>query len=158
MLHESIHWLREASNLRVRPGDRRVYIRRSGRSIRGARAVKGGGISEDAAFCQFLTEYGFEVLEFGDGEQTVHEQVMKLDGCSVIIAAHGAALANLVYLDPPVTVIEIFGPYTTRSMYIHICATLGLSYYGTSSVQCDESNDIIVNCDEIRHVMNGIRC
>lgn len=149
---ESIYWLRVAGNLQVSRGRRRVYIRRSG----GKRTAKGGGICEDASFLQFLKDYRFEVLDFGDGEQTVQEQVMKLDGCSVVIAAHGAALTNLVYLDPPLTVIEIFGRYTIRSMYVHISATLGLSYYGIGSVECDEANDIIVNCDEIRDVMTQI--
>jgi len=41
-------------------------------------------------------------------------------------------------------------------MYVHICATLGLNYYGIGSVDCDEANDIIVNCDEMRDVMTQI--
>jgi capsular polysaccharide biosynthesis protein len=153
MSDDSIYWLRKACNLRGGRGHRRVYIRRSSRR---ARTAKGGGVCEDAPFRRFLQEYGFEVLDFGDGEQTVQEQVMKLNGCSVVVAAHGAGLTNLVYLDPPLTVIEIFGRYTIRSMYVHICATLGFSYYGIGSVDYDEANDIIVNCDEIRDVMTQI--
>jgi capsular polysaccharide biosynthesis protein len=143
MSDDSICWLRANSHLHVGRGDRRVYIRRSAQT---ARSVRSGGISETAAFRRFLADYGFEILEFGDGELTAQEQVMKLDGCSIIISAHGAALTNLVYLDPPTTVIEIFGPYTSRPMYMHICATLGLNYYGVVSFECDAANDIIVDC------------
>jgi len=150
MSDESIYWLRKACDLRVMPGNRRVYIRRSSR---GGRPIKGEGICEDAPFRRFLADHRFEIVDFGDGEQTVQEQLKKLDGCSVVVAAHGAALTNLAYLDPPVTVIEIFGPYTTRPMYVHICATLGLSYYGIGSAACDEANGIIVDCDELRYVM-----
>ena len=152
MSAEGIFWLRQASRIFAAPGHRRIYIRRA---ARGTRTVPGGGISESAGFEALLKDFGFETVDFGDGEHGVAAQVAMLEGAGLILAAHGAALTNLAYLNPKLTVIEIMGPYTTGAFFMHIAATLGFEYHGMFSSTYDDQMNIVVDLDELREALRA---
>jgi hypothetical protein len=67
----------------------------------------GGGIAEDEIFMELLARYKFDVIDFGVGDVPVGDQIMALDGARIILGAHGANLANIVYLEPRVSIIEL---------------------------------------------------
>lgn len=152
MSNEGIFWLRQASGIAARPGNRRIYIRRSSR---GTRVEAGGGIAETAAFQALLQDLNFETVDFGSGEHGVAAQVAMLEGAGVILSAHGAALTNLAYLNPDLTVIEVMGSRTARACFMHVAAVLGFQYHGIYSTDYDDRSDILVDPDELRDVLRA---
>ena len=154
MSEEGIHWLRRTTQLRAKAGKRRIYLRRS---TTGTRSGRGGGISESAEFMDFLKRHAFETIDFGDAEMTVEEQVRLLDEVGIILAPHGAALTNLVYLTPPTLVIELIGSRTPRVVYMHIASILRLGYYGIYSDRYDAEENVVVGSDELEDAMKEYR-
>lgn len=78
---------------------RRVYITR-GPSANNRTVVN------DAEVLSLLSERGFELVD--PGELSVRDQIETFATASVIVATHGAALANLVFAPFGTTVIELF--------------------------------------------------
>jgi len=147
MSQEGVEWLRASAGIRAFPGHRNIYVRRSGR---GTRTAAGGGISESAAFLALLGEFGFEIVEFGDGGRTVEAQVALLNGARLVLAAHGAALTNLAYLNPPLSVVEIVGLRTPRAVFMHVSSMLGLRHEALLSPDYDAQGNIIVDAEALR--------
>jgi hypothetical protein len=147
---DGILWLRQASGLSANSGQRRIYIRRGSN---GTRSSPGGGISESSGFEMLLRDFGFETVDFGDGENGVAAQVAMLEGVGLILTAHGAALTNLAYLNPKLTVIEVMGPMTPCACFMHVAATLGFEYHGLFSSTYDFRSDIVVDLDELYDVL-----
>ena len=150
MTEEAVWWLRRRVGIAVKPGRRRIYLRRSGTSQRWPR---GGGVSEDAAFRDFLDRNGFETVEFGSGELRIEEQVRLLGDAAVILAPHGAALANLAYLSAPLKVIEIMGAHTPRAMFMHLSSICGFVHHVVFSASYDENGDIDVDVEDLREAL-----
>jgi hypothetical protein len=144
---EGVSWLRRASGIGASPGGRRIYIRRSGR---GTRSAEGGGISEPPGFTALLRDFCFETIEFGNGDLGVAAQVALLDGAGLILAAHGAALTNLAYLGPEVSVLEVIGIGAPRACFMQIAATIGCRYHGFYSPIVDSQRNIVMDLDELR--------
>ena len=153
MSEEGISWLREASQISAQPGKRRLYLRRG---ATGTRAYPGGGLSHSPPFETLLRDFGFETIDFGNGELGVAEQIAMLEGAGVILAAHGAALTNLAYLNRNLTVVEVFGPRTWSGCFIHVAATLGFEYRGLFSDVHDERSDIVVDLDELNDILHEV--
>ena len=147
MSEEGIFWLRRASGISAMPGRRKIYICRA---ATGTRTTSGGGISESVGFQTLLRDFGFETVDFGNGEHGVAAQVAMLEGAGLILSAHGAALTNLAFLNPKLTVVEVMGSRTSRACFMHIAATLGFDYHGIFSSTYDEQSDIVVDLDELR--------
>ena len=78
---------------------RRVYI------TRGPSANNRTVVNDDEVLA-LLTERGFELVD--PGELSVREQIETFATASVIVATHGAALANLVFAAYGTTLIELF--------------------------------------------------
>jgi capsular polysaccharide biosynthesis protein len=89
--------LLDASFARVT--DRAIYVSRGSR--RNNRRV----LNQDAVM-SLLTTRGFVVVD--PDALTVAEQIRTFAEASVVVAPHGAALANLVFASPGATVIELF--------------------------------------------------
>jgi hypothetical protein len=149
---EGIHWLRKASRISARPGERRIYARRA---ARGTRSAGGGGLSESLGFTALLREFKFETVDFGNGEHDVAEQIAMLDEAGVILSPHSAGLTNLAYLNPPLIVIEVTSPMTPRACFMHISSILGFDYHGIYSNNFTSGNDIVVDVDELRDVLHN---
>jgi hypothetical protein len=152
MSEEGIDWLRGASQISAPTGSRRIYVKRS---QRGTRTADGGGVSETPEFMEALSDFGFEVVEFGNGERGVAEQVELLSGAGIIIAAHGAAVTNLAYLQEPVTFIEIMGARTVNACFLHLASMLDFNYYALTSSDYDEESNIVVDADELRQTLRA---
>ncbi|MFZ4497033.1 MAG: glycosyltransferase family 61 protein [Candidatus Nanopelagicales bacterium] len=80
-------------------------------------------------------EVGLEMLLFAAGFEVVHledmpwiEQVRMFQRASVIVGAHGAGLANLVFAGPNTTVIELTVGYMFNRCFEWICIVAGHRY------------------------------
>ncbi|MEO5339431.1 MAG: glycosyltransferase family 61 protein [Magnetococcus sp. MYC-9] len=150
---DSIRWLRRRMNIAVRGGSKRYYIHR-GSSL--SRAGGAGGILEDLHLKKFLDHFGFQTVDFGTGEYSIDEQVHMLEGAQILLSAHGAHLTNMVYLNPPLTLIEILGPEMSNFAYLRIAKELAFDYYGVMSHWVDDRGNIRVDCEELRKIMAEI--
>ena len=153
MSTEGILWLRRKMNLAVSNGDKRYYIRR-GHGM--ARTQSGGGLAEEARLMRWLDHFGFQVVDFGEGDLPVHAQIQMLAGARIVLASHGAHLTNIVYLNPPLTVIEIFGPTLYNASYVSIANMLSFEYYGIAGDVVDEAGDIVVDCEQLDAIMEEV--
>ena len=81
------------------PGGHSIYV------TRGATGNNRDVLNE-ADVVSTLTARGFDVID--PGQMTVAEQIDAFAGAPVIVSAHGAALANLVFAAGGTSVIEIF--------------------------------------------------
>jgi len=86
-------------NVDVSGPARHVYVTR-GRSANNRTVVN------DAAVGALLATRGFEAVD--PGALSVTEQIRTFAAASVIVAPHGAALANLVFASPGASVVELF--------------------------------------------------
>ncbi|MFE1600895.1 glycosyltransferase 61 family protein [Methylobacterium sp. ID0610] len=138
-----VHWLRTACGLRIEPGTRRIYIRRG-------KTARGGGLHETESFQAILREFDIEAIDFGQGELTLAQQVERLAGAGLIIAPHGAGIANIVHLGTPMGLLEILPLQTARTMWAEVCAMLGYSYRGIYSTVTTDEGEIVPDYDELR--------
>lgn len=69
---------------------------------------------------------GFEAYE-SEGA-SVAEQARLFHSAETIVAAHGAALTNLVFCEPGTTVLELFSPKYVNPCYRDICIAANLRY------------------------------
>ena len=76
-----------------------------------------------------LTSSGLPVRYLRDaGSLSVEDQAAAVAGAGIIIAPHGAHLANLVFAPQHAHVIELFPPLMTSSVYRRIADVMGLTY------------------------------
>lgn len=80
------------------PG-RRIFVGRGS-------VVNNRGIVNDADVRDVLAARGFEFVDAG--AMSVHEQITAFAEASVIVAPHGAALANTVFASPGAQLLELF--------------------------------------------------
>ncbi|MBV9511274.1 MAG: glycosyltransferase family 61 protein [Caulobacteraceae bacterium] len=147
---EALRWLRHLAGETVQPQGRRYYIRRSPLIPR-----VGNNISENADFLEFLRRHSFEVVDFGNGELPVREQIGKLKGASIILAAHGAGLTNLAYLNAPVRIIEVFSRSVIAQSFMQISAALGFEHHAIISEQLDGEANVVVDCDLLDRLVSA---
>jgi capsular polysaccharide biosynthesis protein len=95
---------------------RRIYIRREG----ALRTV----LNEDEVIA-LLESRGFETLTM---EGPVRAQAATFASAEAIVAAHGAALANLVFAPPGTAVVELMGRNTASQLYTQLSWRIGLRY------------------------------
>lgn len=141
-----------------------AYARVAGRGLyvtRGRSANNRGVINEDAVV-ETLAARGFDLLDPAD--VAVEEQIAAFAQASVIVASHGAALANLVFASPGSTVIELFPAGCPVPDYWKLsCAVPGLNYRalvgeGTSRRHGRSRmlvRDITVNVDELARLVDS---
>jgi Glycosyltransferase 61 len=121
-------WLVEALRQRLLPPDvglrpgRRVYVTRG--QARNTRIV-----TNEAELIAALRDRGFETVD--PGAISVAEQIRTFAEAEVIIAPHGAALANLTFASPGATVVELFPPDYVQGCYWKLADGVpGLTYRG----------------------------
>ena len=73
-----------------------------------------------------LALLGFEAYE-SEGASVV-EQARLFHSAETIVAAHGAALTNLVFCEPGTTVLELFSPKYVNPCYRDTCVAANLKY------------------------------
>jgi capsular polysaccharide biosynthesis protein/organic radical activating enzyme len=145
---EGMEWLRETTKLRASKGNRRIYITRKSTMV----GRRHGTILETEEFLRFLEINQFETIDFGTGDVSIEEQILRIDGAGIILSAHGANLTNTVYLDSGVAVIELLPYYWTLTSYMEIAAVTSLQYYGI--ICCiDECGRIVTNVEMLARTL-----
>ena len=75
---------------------------------------------------KFLEQHGFEVICLE--EQPVLEQIKLFRDAEVIVANHGAGLANIVWCVSCRLVVELFSPCFFNDCYFRLARTCGITY------------------------------
>jgi capsular polysaccharide biosynthesis protein len=97
----AVDWLRDRLLPQVDTGGprQRIYVTRN-------ESAHARTVVNDAEVTALLAERGFVTVD--PGELSVADQVRTFATAEVVVAAHGAALANLVFLSPGASVVELF--------------------------------------------------
>lgn len=154
----TIEWLRArlpADTGRDLP--RRLYVTRGG--ARNTRRLE-----SEAGIWPLLEQRGF--VRIDPGTMSVRDQIDYFAAADVIVALHGAALANLVFAKPGVKVLELFAPTYVKYCYWAICQNIpGADYRyllgdGDSRAPGEAMNgiqaDIHVSADRLMAMVDGI--
>ncbi len=139
------------------PG-RHIYV------TRGA-TVNNRGVRNEDELIRQLGERGFAAVD--PGAMSVREQIEAFAQASVIVAPHGAALANTVFMSPGAALVELFTAGGVVADYWKMAGGVpGLSYYYLDGAgrPVDLSrnrthmlvNDIEVDLDALAELLDGI--
>lgn len=116
---------------------RRIYVKRGNTSRR--------KIINEMEIIQKLEKYGFEAVVMDN--KTVQEQAQLFSQAEAIIAGHGAALTNLLFIQPGVKVIELI-PYGYVNNCFYVMASHGEGdYFYLQGERTIQSNTDIRNFD-----------
>jgi len=115
----------------------RIYVSRSD-------AKKTRGVREDGPFIEQIASYGFERVVLSG--MTFKDQLRLFSQADVVLAPHGAGLANLVFCRPGTKCLELFSPAYVSDLYPVLSGILGVEYYylvgnGKSEGRGVRSND-----------------
>jgi hypothetical protein len=120
---ERLTWLKSrilaALELKARPGTRRVFISRRDSARR--------PIVNEEEISQALEAWDFETVVLRDME--IDEQVKLFADAGVVVAAHGAGLANLMFSTAPI-VIELFPKDWVRQHFQALAIMAGGRHIG----------------------------
>lgn len=132
---------------------RKVYISRSRAAVR--------RILNEMEFEQILRRADFSTVRLE--EMSWPEQVGLFSRAEVILAPHGAALANIVFCKPGACVAEIATRAGYKDFYLHLAASARLQYRfvaaqprnsaTTNSLRAVENEDMIIDPAAIEHVL-----
>jgi capsular polysaccharide biosynthesis protein len=130
-----VAWLRSAlmRSPIARVEGRRVYVTRG-------TAGNNRAVTNEPAVMAALAERGFVFVD--PGAMSVAEQISSFAEASVIVASHGAALANLVFASPGATVVELFPAGNAVPDYWKLAGGVpGLEYRYLLGVGVDKGSD-----------------
>jgi capsular polysaccharide biosynthesis protein len=98
---------------------KRIYISRGD-------AFKRKVINE-SELIEYLESVGFAIVD-NLSTMSVTEQALLFSSASMVIAPHGAALANLVFCQPGTIVVELFSPNWIYPCYANLCYLMSHEY------------------------------
>ncbi len=105
-----------ASDVRVSPKARRIYVARRGRRR----------VANEASLQAVLTRFGIEVVSM-EG-RSLDEQIAAFSGADLIVAPHGAALAHIIHAREGATLLELMPrAYTNQSFFV-LAGACGMRY------------------------------
>ncbi len=115
-----VDWLQEKfrSENAAKPF-RRLYLNR--------RKVSYRKVENESDIENLLYQYGFESIDPAD--YSIQEQVRLFSEAEILIAPHGAALANIVFCQPGTKVVELIHPKAVNLMFWTLSETIGLDYH-----------------------------
>ncbi len=90
-------------------GDRRLYISRWDARVRRV-------LNEDAV-AEFLRSRGFEII--APGTMPLADQIAAFAGAGIVVGAHGAGLANMVFAPPGARIVELMGSSAFQQSFMH---------------------------------------
>jgi len=99
-------------------GGKKVYVSRGSAELRKPK--------NEAALIDMLKGQGFEVHD--PGRLPFREQAALFSSAGVIVAPHGAALANLMFCRPGTRVLEFFPRNFSNPCFAMMCRAMGLEY------------------------------
>ena len=114
----TVDYLKELFPVKRPSAKRRIFIGRTDAKHRILR--------HESEIRQQLGLRGFEAYEC-EGK-SVAEQARLFHSAEAIVAAHGAALTNLVFCEPGTTVLELFSPKYVNPCYRDTCIAANLRY------------------------------
>lgn len=123
----------------------RLYISRGDATIR--------KVVNEAEVVDCLSSLGFTVVS-GLSKLTVSEQASLFSAARIVVAPHGAGLANLVFSRPGTTVVEIFSPNWIHASTANLCDIMGHEYHylvaGSARTGRDGNNafDLLMSVDD----------
>lgn len=100
-------------------GGRRIYVSRKYAPVR--------AVTNEEDVAGLLEDCGFETVYLES--VSVPEQIKLFAGADVIVAPHGAGLANLMFCRPGTKVLELFAPNYVNPVYWYLSCRYGLDYY-----------------------------
>jgi len=150
-------WLRERLNPRLgeATGSRRIYISR--------RRARRRRIVNETEIAAALEEAGFETIEAES--LSFADQVQTFADASVVVAPHGAGLANIIFAPERCRVLEIFDPLHVNVMYYALADTLGQRYgyvVGDPAQPSDPRHgisghdDLYVSVERVRRALDSL--
>ena len=128
---------------------RRLYLSRARTAVR--------RIANENEISEILRQRNFEILEAEN--LSWREQADLFASASMILAPHGAALANVVFSKPGTRVVEISTSAGYRDWYWQLAAVAGLSYEvleaqpTKSSSGPSENADMIVSREDVARLL-----
>src|SRR5437660_2866497 len=147
-----VHGLRDLASSGKPNQDRRLYLSRARAAVR--------RIANEDEILEILRQRNFEVFEAEN--LSWREQVDLFASASVIVAPHGAALANVVFSKPGTRVAEIATHAGYRDWYWQLAAVAGLSYEVLEAEQSrsfsgpNESADMIVSRENLARLLESL--
>jgi len=92
---------------------------------------------------QVLRLNGFDVFYLE--EMDFADQIELFNGANVIVAGHGAGLANLVWSYPGTSIIEIFSDKVFNDCFARICCQLNLNYIPVWAEKTEKWGKVDIN-------------
>jgi hypothetical protein len=90
-------------------------------------ASKKRGIKAEEAFTERIQSYGFKTITLTG--MKFSEQVDLFRNAEVVLAPHGAGLANIVFCAPGARCLELFSPTYVSDLYAVLSQAVGVRYY-----------------------------
>lgn len=105
-------------------------------------------INEDEVI-HYLSKIGFEIVNLDN--LSVSQQTKIFASAKIVVAFHGAALANLVFCNKGTKVIEFFNPNYVNVCYwaISNCVGLDYSYFLAEDASVFGSNNVTVEIEKL---------
>jgi capsular polysaccharide biosynthesis protein len=152
---EMLRSLRDARS-HGQTGARRLYVSRQRAAVR--RVINESELEE------LLTAADFTIVELEF--KSWNEQVSMFAGAEVVLAPHGAALANIVFCHPGALVAEIGTRAGYKDFYLQLAASAELRYQfiearprieaGEASLRPHENEDMIVEVALLRKFLKSL--
>lgn len=132
-----------------RTNPKRIYISRRGSRVR--------HIENEDQLIRVLRTYDFKVLHLET--MTAEDQISAFRSAEIIVAPHGAGLANLCFCNPGTRVLEITTPYRVLSLFTRLANAAGLEFHlhlgypvGKKWVHCESAvgdSNILVSLEDL---------
>jgi capsular polysaccharide biosynthesis protein len=123
----------------------RIYITRRGATMR--------RLKNEDEVARYLEDRGFKRIALE--KYALEDQAKLFDAARVVVAQHGAALANLVYMRSG-GVIEIFSSPDTPQYYMQYADTMGLRYAAITRNRTWKHADVHLPLGELKEAFDRI--
>ena len=120
----------------------RIYVTR--------RKAKYRKVANEQDVVALLEKYGFSVIDFDD--MLFWDQVAQMQAEKVLVAVHGAGMANLIFTKPQTQILELLHEYKSPSAYRFPywigAETMGRKYRCTFNKICENTMELsVINRD-----------
>jgi len=134
-------WVRTLFPERDGHASKLIYISR--------RASPRRRLSNELVLEERLQQIGFAVVQLE--HLTVSKQAKLFSAAEIIVAPHGAGLANVVFATPGACVIELFHPDNVNQLYAELAANLGLNYDRVvgDCTRTSKTSDFVISIEDV---------
>jgi len=111
-------------------------------------------VSGEAELAHKLEQIGFRTL-IGNWSNLA-EQITAFRDADIIIGAHGAGLANILWSKPEATLIELFANNARKTTGLHWASSAGTDYVGIAGSDEEQMQCFAINADQIFSTIQSI--